>query len=410
MEIELFNLGLFNAIQIESVGGGAGAGKATFKEFSFRKPVNVATPAFFHTSAVGGHYKRAEVTLRQAGTTKPSPFYSVILDMVFVTSVDWFGSGGDDTPRESVAASFAAGQWSFTKFDAKGVPETTVTVNWNQLTNEGGDGPLPNETFETPILSYAAAHSVTSGQGKTITPTAGPSVPDGIASVTVKSAGGYTGNISVNNSGVVQLSNAQPVGGPYTIVIRAVSNHQIATEAGFNLTVDEGIPTLTAGADTVTRTLGRSLKFGASTLVANDSAGAVFDGLPNATTTLGGKVSLSGATIIYDPPTPDPGSNDSFTYRIRDSFNQTATGTVTVNVGGPNGGPSGNLLIRVTEAGTDLELAGIPGRIYQLQTASAVTGPWTNLGGAVTADANGSAKWTDPNPDTPRFYRAYNTP
>lgn len=390
--------------------GGAEAGRPRLHELKFEKGVDAATPALFKTAAAGGFYERGELALRQTGADGPmAPFYEALLKNVFVSSVRWNANSGDDAPNEEVSAVYEAIQWSLTTLDARGRPQTAVTVNWNQVTGTGGDGPF--EENVPPTLAYPGPQTVAAGGSLTVNPSAGPSAPDGIMSVTLVSAGGYTGGIAVNPlTGTVQLSSAQPAGGPFGIVVRATAFSGLSVQAGFNLTVTAVIPPFAAGADTVARGLGRSIKILPANLLANDSAGAIFDGLPSGTTALGGMVSMAEDRIAYDPPFPDPGTSDSFAYRIRNASGQTATGTVTVTVGGPNGEPSGNLIIRVGETENFLGLTGIPGRAYQLQWASDVAGPWTNLGDSVVADENGSAEWTDLNPTAPRFYRAYNIP
>jgi hypothetical protein len=65
--------------------------------------------------------------------------------------------------------------------------------------------------------------------------------------------------------------------------------------------------------------------------------------------------------------------------------------TATINLGGN---------VRV------LRFGGIPGQTYYLQTAPALTGPWTVQSGPVKADVTGTAQFTDatPAPGT-RYYR-----
>ena len=398
-----FDHGIFNTTTIGSATGGAGAGKASFRPFRFTKNSDAASPSLFKTSAVGGHYEQAELVVCQSSSDgKSKPFYTAKFHTIFITSMDWSGPG-DEGPQESVETLFVAIEWSFTRFDATG-SATTVTVNWDQVTNTGGMGSI------LPTLSYPPSQSVVSGGTLNVSPLTGPSDSDGIASIVILSTGGYTGGISVDSpSGIVHITDAAPVGGPFTIVLKVTDTVGDSTQASFNLFVNADTPALLANPDTASRALGRSIKISAGTLTVNDSAGAIFDGLPSATTALGGTVSLSGSTIIYEPPTPDPGGDDTFTYRIRDSFGQTQTGTVTVGIANPDG-PSFNLIIRVTTAQTTLQLAGIPGRRYQLQKASDINGPWNDFGDVVTADANGSANWTDPDPKSPRFFRAYNVP
>jgi type VI protein secretion system component Hcp len=403
-----FDKGILNPVTFGS--GGATVAKTTFRNFSFIKHPGLASPALFMTSATGGHYQQADLALRQAPFDgKPTkPFYTAKFRTIFVSSMNWSGPG-DDAPNESIATSYIAIEWSFTRFDAEGNPLTTVTVNWDQVANTGGLGPFPPPN-QPPTLSYPASQSVLIGKSIDIPPLTGPSDPDGVASIAILSKGGYTGGISVDStSGIVQITDATPVGGPYTIVVRATDRPGLSIDASFNLVVNPDIPALIANADSVSRVLGSPLNIPTGTLTSNDSAGATFDGLPSDTTTLAGRVSLSGSTIIYEPPTPDPGTDDTFTYRVRDSFGQMQTGTVIIRVDNPTG-PSGNLDIRVTRDATTLQLVAIPGRKYQLQRALVVTGPWDDFGDVITVDVNGSASWTDPDPSSLRFYRAYIVP
>ncbi len=405
--LDSFDAGILNQVTIGSTTGGSGAGKAQLNDFHFTKAVNAATPSLFKTAAIGGHYGSAEMVLRQAasGAAPPQPFYSILLKNAFVKSVNWDASAGDDLVVEDVTTLYTALQWSYTRFDATGKPLTTLTVNWDQVSNTGGDGALPGNTI--PTLSYPSAQSIQSGGSLDVSPSAGPSDPDGIASVTLVSAGGYTGGISVDGSGVVHLTSAGPVGGPYTISIQAADTLGVTKTATFSLTVNQAIPALIANPDSANRALGGTVQITTDSLISNDSAGAIFAGLTSTNTTLGGHVSLSGSTITYQSPGPDPGADDSFQYQIRDSYNQTQTGVVTIHVGGPTGGPSGNLTIGVSESGTSLVLAGTAGHSYHLQRASNVSGPWSDLGNAVTADGNGTASWLDTDTTSPRYYRAY---
>jgi type VI protein secretion system component Hcp len=403
-------LSVDNGILKPFVIGSTTESQATFRNFAFTKHSDLASPALFKTSAAGGHYQQADLVLRQAavGSKPPAPFYTAKFRSIFVDAINWSGPV-DEGPIESIATSYVAIEWSFTSFSRDGSPTTTLTVNWDQVLNTGGDGPFPPPNLP-PTLTYPATQSVVSGKAIKISPLTGPTDPDGIASIVIFSKGNYTGDISVDSaSGIVQITDAAPVGGPYPIIVRATDRVGLSTDANFNLLVNADTPALLANADIVSRVLGTALNISTGTLTANDSAGATFDGLPSATTALGGHVTFSGSTITYQPPTPDPGTEDAFTYRIRDSFNQTQTGTVTINVSYPNG-PSGNLTISVTGVQTALRLVGIPGRKIQLQKAQNIAGPWNNFGAVVTADINGSATWTDSVPGSPRFYQAYNVP
>src|SRR5688500_9177306 len=167
-----FDHGILNSTTIGSATGGASAGKTTFRPFTFTKHTDGASPALFKTSAAGGHYKQAELALRQAsfGDRAPKPFYIAKFQTIFISSMDWSGPG-DEGPEESIATSYVAIEWSFTRFDGDG-SATTVTVNWDQVTNTGGIGSI------LPTLSYPASQSVVSGGSLNVSPLTGPSDSD----------------------------------------------------------------------------------------------------------------------------------------------------------------------------------------------------------------------------------------
>lgn len=404
--ITSFDNSILNSTTLGSATGGATAGKTTFRNFNFTKKADAASLALFKTSATGGRYEQAELALRQISFDgKPlKPFYTAKLRTVFVNSINWSGPG-DEGPEESVAILYFAIEWSFTRFDPDGTPSTTLTVNWNQVANVGGDG-----SFLPPTLSYPPSQSVLNGGSLNVSPLTGPSDSDGIATIAILSKGDYTGGITLDTAaGIVRITGAAPVGGPYTIVVKATDGLGLSTEASFNLVVNPDLPALLANPDAVARVLGNPLNIPTGNLTSNDSAGAIFDGLPSDTTRLGGRVSVSDTTIKYEPPAPDPGTDDTFTYRIRDSFGQTQTGIVTVGVDNPTG-PSGNLTIRLTRTETTLQLEGAPGRKYQLQKAFDVSGPWNDFDDPMVGDVNGFAHWTDPDQASPRFYKAYTVP
>jgi type VI secretion system Hcp family effector len=408
-DILSFAFGLNIPVDItQSTFGGGAVGKASFTDFTITKKVDSASPALFQTSAKGGHFEYADLVLLQGGSTlQNKPFYTAVLKNVYISSVQW-ARFSSDAPSETVDAPFEALQWSYTRYDDKGLPITALTVNWNQVTSKGGDGAL---VTTLPVLTYPATQSIETGTSLDVQPLSGPSDESGIANLTVKSTGGYNGGISVDSiTGIVHLTGPKPEGGPFNIVIEASAVDGLSVDASFALTVSSSTPALVANPDSASRILGGSIKIPLSTLVGNDTAGAVFDSLPSSATALGGRVTVSGSVVFYEPPFPDPGADDSFTYQIHDAFSQTAVGTVTVSVSTPNG-ISKNLIIKLTSAGElNLQLAGIPGRKYQLQSAPSVTGPWNAFGSAVIADANGSALWSDSHPDSDKYYRAFETP
>lgn len=406
--IELTEQGITNLLSIGSQASGTGAGVARFTTFRFTKSVDSATPTFLQMLASGAAFSTVEIVFRQAGVpdNHPSPYYATTLKLVGLQSLNWTNQDGS-APVESVGIQYGQLDWSCTKFDSNGIPTTLVTVNWDQVLNKGTG--VQQSSVTPPVLIYPQAQSVANGASLVVNPTAGLTAAAGLDHLTVKSTGGYVGGIAVDpTTGVVKLTQAQPTGGPYAIIIEAVDSNWFATDAAFTLTVNPITPALLANPDQFTRVFGASNTIPVSTLLANDSAGAVFDSLPSQDTELKGRVSLQGSSILYQPPVPDPGLDDTFTYKIRDAYGQTAIGTVTVGISLPGGGPTGNLSIRISDGQIEIQLTGLPAHSYQMQSAQSPTGPWTNLGDPIMADADGLVRWHDAAQQSEVFYRAFN--
>src|SRR5262249_1831213 len=105
-EIELlsFSWGVSNT-GAHCAGGGGGAGKANFQDFSFVKRVDAATPKLMLTCATGEHIKSAVITVRKAGE-KPVEFLKITLDDVLISSAQSGGAGAIE-PQEQVSLNFA---------------------------------------------------------------------------------------------------------------------------------------------------------------------------------------------------------------------------------------------------------------------------------------------------------------
>src|SRR5690242_11081014 len=76
-QIEDWNFGVSQTLNIGSASGGAGAGKANFEPFHVKKNIDIATPFLFKTCCVGGHYQDVILAVRRAGAGKANfePFH-----------------------------------------------------------------------------------------------------------------------------------------------------------------------------------------------------------------------------------------------------------------------------------------------------------------------------------------------
>lgn len=138
IEIAEFSFGLENAINIGSTSGGAGAGKATFKEFTIRKHVDLVTPALIKALCTGSHFGDAWLYIRKAGgTSTPAgqAYVTVRMKMVFVTNIEFAGSSGDDVPVETVTFKYGAIDFSYKPQDPTGKLGMEVKAIWSQVKN-----------------------------------------------------------------------------------------------------------------------------------------------------------------------------------------------------------------------------------------------------------------------------------
>lgn len=142
-EIKNISFGIENIVNIGSKSGGAGAGKATFKEIALELNPGQMTNALFLTCALGGHYEKVTIGFRKSGaaTGKAGGFFMMIeLSMVAVKTVDFSGSQGDDNPSAKVAFECGAIKMTVYKQSKDGSLDTKSPniVSWDKTTNSAG--------------------------------------------------------------------------------------------------------------------------------------------------------------------------------------------------------------------------------------------------------------------------------
>jgi type VI secretion system secreted protein Hcp len=118
-----------------SVGGGAGAGKATIQDLQFTTPLSKASPKLFLACATGQHLKQAKLTAVRAGA-KQAEFLTLTLSDVMVSSYQTGGSeGADISPMDQVSLNFAKLAMEYRGQKADGSLDAPVIAGWNAKTN-----------------------------------------------------------------------------------------------------------------------------------------------------------------------------------------------------------------------------------------------------------------------------------
>lgn len=138
--IDDFSLKIENHATIGSTSGGAGAGKAVFDPLSFTIPANFLAPRLFVASASGKPYQTATVIVRQPGGGTPSTpgglvFLHFAFKLVFVNSVTFSGSSGDETVNETVTLQYGALTITYKPQASSGSAVTPATGSWDITAN-----------------------------------------------------------------------------------------------------------------------------------------------------------------------------------------------------------------------------------------------------------------------------------
>ena len=103
IEVLSWSWGVSNA-RPPGTGGGAGAGKASFRDLSFTHNIDKASPLLMRGCATGQHLKEATITHRKAGKGQQE-FLVIKMNDVIVTSVN---SGDSENAHvETVSLAFA---------------------------------------------------------------------------------------------------------------------------------------------------------------------------------------------------------------------------------------------------------------------------------------------------------------
>jgi type VI secretion system secreted protein Hcp len=138
IEVLSYSWGVSNATNAVGPGGGAGAGKANFQDFSFMHPIDKATPFLLKACATGQHLKEGTITARKAGTAPLDymifKFYDILISGVSHSAA----SGSPDTGTEAVSLSFGKVEFEYRTQKADGSLQSIPPFKYDILQNKIG--------------------------------------------------------------------------------------------------------------------------------------------------------------------------------------------------------------------------------------------------------------------------------
>jgi type VI secretion system secreted protein Hcp len=132
-EIDLmsFSWGAANSSSV-GVGTGVSVGKVSVSDFSIMKATDKSSPVLFQKCCDGSVIAAGVVTLQRQVQGVPTPYLVYNFQNVYVTSVQWSGSGAaGDAPAESLTFCFEVGTVDYTPLKDDGTPGDAIHGGWD---------------------------------------------------------------------------------------------------------------------------------------------------------------------------------------------------------------------------------------------------------------------------------------
>jgi type VI secretion system secreted protein Hcp len=136
IDIESFSWGASNSTSV-GTGTGASTGKVNISDFSVMKTTDKSSPVVFQKCCDGSVIPFASVTLQRQVSGVATPYLVYTFGNVYVTSVQWSGSGGagGDSPMESLTFCFEEVTVDYTPQKDDGTADKAIHGGWNVGTN-----------------------------------------------------------------------------------------------------------------------------------------------------------------------------------------------------------------------------------------------------------------------------------
>ena len=140
-EIQSFEIGAENNINIGSASSGGGAGKATFKTLTIDKVTDSASCALFGMLCEGKHFDDMTIVLRRAGGASnksgaDDSYLTFEFKLVMIADISWNGADGDDVCKESLSLEYGSMKVTYTQQDKQGKTVEKFSNEWSRVLNK----------------------------------------------------------------------------------------------------------------------------------------------------------------------------------------------------------------------------------------------------------------------------------
>lgn len=132
IDIMSFSWGSSNSSSV-GTGTGVSVGKVSVSDFSIMKSTDSSSPVLFQKCCDGSVIPTATVTLQRQVAGQATPYLVYNFTNVYVTSIQWSGSGGagDDAPMESCSFCFETATVDYTPQSDDGSGGSAVHGGWD---------------------------------------------------------------------------------------------------------------------------------------------------------------------------------------------------------------------------------------------------------------------------------------
>jgi type VI secretion system secreted protein Hcp len=134
-EVDDYGFTVEQTLNIGSQGGGSGAGKVTFQDFTINRSVDKSSPHLFTHTCAGKPFKDVRLGLRKSAGGDMSGIIFVVFcfKLAAIKSIGW--SHSDESPKEALTISYGGLQIFYRPQNPDGTLSDEIAGGWNGVRN-----------------------------------------------------------------------------------------------------------------------------------------------------------------------------------------------------------------------------------------------------------------------------------